>query len=79
MDKNNDNTTGNLLDNEYFSNNDKLIAIDLNKEIELEDADTMQQINFIGRLERNGATMLFMIERTKETIFNFPQNAVSII
>ena len=80
MVRNNDYTTGNLLDYEYFSNNYKLIAIDLSKQIELEDADTMQQINFIGRLERNeGATMFFIIEKTEETFFNFSQNAISII
>ena len=80
MVRNNDYTTGNLLDYEYFSNNYKLIAIDLSKQIELEDANTMQQINFIGRLERNeGATMFFIIEKTEETTFNFSQNAISII
>ena len=80
MVRNNDYTTGSLLDYEYFSNNYKLIAIDLSKQIELEDANTMQQINFIGRLERNeGATMFFIIEKTEETTFNFSQNAISII
>ena len=40
----------------------------------------MQQINFIGRLESNkGATMLFIIEKTKEATFNFSQNAINII
>ena len=58
MNKNNDYTTGNLLDYVYFSKHFKLIAIDLSKQIELEDADTMQQINFIGRLEKyEGVTM----------------------
>ena len=33
MDKNSDSNTGNLLDYEYFSNNYKLIAIDLNGQI----------------------------------------------
>ena len=80
MVRNNDYTTGNLLDYEYFSNNYKLMAIDLSKQIELEDANTTQQINFIGRLERNeGATMFFIIEKTEETTFNFSQNAISII
>ena len=80
MSKNDDYTTGNLLDNEYFSNYYKLIAIYLSKQIELEDADTMQEINFIGRLERNeGATMFFIIEKTEETTFSFSQNAISII
>ena len=48
MSKNNDYTTGNLLDYEYFKDNYKLIAIDLSKKIELEN-----QINFIGRLTEN--------------------------
>ena len=42
---NNDYTTGKLLNNEYISNNCNLIAIDLSKQIELEDDDLMQQIN----------------------------------
>ena len=33
MSRNNDYTTGNLSDYEYFSNNCKLIAIDLSKQI----------------------------------------------
>ena len=36
MSKSNDYTTGNLLDYEYFSNHYKLIAIDLSKNMELE-------------------------------------------
>ena len=39
MSKNNDYTTGNLLDYEYISNHYKLIAIDLSKQIELENPD----------------------------------------
>ena len=53
MSKNNDYTTGNLLDYEYFSKHCKLIAIDLSKQIELENPDLKEQINFIGRLEEN--------------------------
>ena len=79
MSKNDDYTAGNLLDNEYFSNYYKLIAIYLSKQIELEDADTMQEINFIGRLERNeGATMFFIMDKTEETAFNFSHSSVSI-
>ena len=37
--KNNDYTTGNLLDYEYFSKHYKLIAIDLSKQIEIENPD----------------------------------------
>ena len=50
--RNNDYTTGNLLDYEYFSKHYKLIAIDLSKQIELENPDLKQQINFIGRRQK---------------------------
>ena len=50
MSKNNDYTTGNLLDYEYFKDHYKLIAIDLSKHIELQNPDLKQQINFTGRL-----------------------------
>ena len=42
-------TTGNLLDFDYFSKHYKLIAIDLSKQIELENADLKQQINFFWK------------------------------
>ena len=45
--RNNDYTTGNLLDYGYFSKHFKLIAIDLSKKIELKNLDLKQQINFI--------------------------------
>ena len=70
--KNNDYTAGNLLDYESFSKNYKLIAIDLSKQIELEDVDLKQQFNFIGRLKKNeGATMFFVIEKSKKQLLNF--------
>ena len=50
--KNNDYTTGNLLDYGYFSKNYKLIAIDLSKQIELENPDLKQKINSIGSLKK---------------------------
>ena len=42
--KNNDCTTGNLLDYEYFSKHYKLIAINLSKQIELENPDLRQKL-----------------------------------
>ena len=73
-------TTGNLLDYEYFSKYYKLIAVDLSKQFELENPDLKQQINFIGRLERNGgATLFFIIEKKEETIFDFSQNSVAVV
>ena len=61
--KNNDYTSGNLLDFEWFSKHYKLIAIDLSKQIELENSDLKQQINFIGKLEEGEATMFFIIKK----------------
>ena len=52
MSRNNDYKTDNLLHYKYFSKHHKLIAVDLSKQIELENPDLKQQINFIGRLER---------------------------
>ena len=69
--KNNDYTTGNLLDYEYFSKHYKLIATDLSKQIELESPDLRPQINFIGKLEDDKATIFFIIEKTEETTFDF--------
>ena len=59
MGRNNDYTTGNLLYYEYFSKYYKLIAIDLSKQIELENSYLKQQINFIGILERNGGATIY--------------------
>ena len=78
--KNNDYTTGNLLDYEYFSKHYKLIAIDLSKQIELENSDLKQQINFIGKIERNEeATMFFVIKMSEEATFEFSQNSATIV
>ena len=77
MSNNNDYTTGNLLDFAYFKKHYKLIAIDLNKQTKLKDP---QQINFTGKLLKNtGATVLFIIKKSKETTFNFSQNSVTIL
>ena len=78
MSKNNDYTTGNLLDYEYFSKDYKLIAIDLGKQIELENPDLKQQINFIGKLEEDEAAMFSIIEKSEETTFEISQKSVSI-
>ena len=79
MSKNNGYTTSSLLDYEYFSNHYKLIAIDLSKQTELENPDLKQQINFIGKLDKDKLTMFFNIEKLEQTTFNFSQNFVSII
>ena len=79
MSKNNDYTTGNLLDYEYFKYYYQLIDIDLSRQTELENPDLKQQINFIGRLEENNATMFFIIEKKEKTTFDFSQNSVVVV
>ena len=84
MGRNNDYTTGNLLDYEYFSKHYKLIAIDLSKlkfkQIELENPDLKQQINFIARLGRDEvATMFFITEKLEERTFEFSKNATTVV
>ena len=60
-----------------FKKNYKLIAIDLSKETKLKD---LQQIDFICRLLNiRGTAMVFIIEKSEKTTFNFSQNSVTII
>ena len=80
MGRNNNYMTGNLLDYEYFSKHYKLIVLDLRKQIELENLDLKQKINFIGRLKRDeGVTMFFMIKKSEEKTFDFSQNAITVV
>ena len=80
MSKSNDSTTENLWDYDYFSNHYKVIAIDLSKQSELENSDLKQQTNFIGRLDENNGTTMFVInEKSEETTFEFSQNTVSVV
>ena len=78
MSKNNDYTTGNLLDFAYFKENYRLIAIDLSKQTKLKDS---QQINFIGKIEgqNNRVTMFFIIEKSEETTIEFLQSSIKIL
>ena len=78
MSRNNDYTTGNLLDFAYFKENYTLIAIYFSKQTKLNDP---QQINFIGKYENqaNVSTVFFIIEKSEETTFEFSQNSASII
>ena len=80
MERDNDYTTGNMLNYKYFPKHSKLIPIDLRKQIELENIDLKQQINFIGRLKRNeGATMFFIIEKSEETALELLQNSAKAV
>ena len=80
MGRNNDYTTGNLLDYKYFLKHYKLIATDLSNQIELENPNLKQQINFIRHLEGNeGERIFFIIEKSEERTFKFSQNSATIV
>ena len=63
--RNNEYTTGNLLDHDYFKKYYKLIAIDLSKQQVLQ--DLIQQINFIGRLTE--VANVFIIIKKKKILY----------
>ena len=64
--RNNEYTTGNLLDYDYFKKYYKLVAIDLSKQQVLqENEDLIQQINFVGRLEE-AANVFIIIEKKRK-------------
>ena len=76
--RNNEYTTGNLLDYDYFKKYYKLIAIDLSKQQVLqENEDLIQQINFIGRLKE--AAVFIIIEKKEHTILEFSQNFANVL
>ena len=64
-----------------FQRNYKLIAIDLSKQQALDaDPRAIQQINFTANLEREGnTTMFFIIEKAKETVFEFSQGTIKVL
>ena len=72
--RNNEYTTVNLLDYDYFKKYYKLIAIDLSKQ----QVDLIQQINFIGRLEQ-AANVFIIIEKKENTILEFSANFANVL
>ena len=77
--RNNEYTTGNLLDYDYFKKYYKLIAIDLSQQQVLQENDGLiQQINFIGRLEK-AANVSIIIDKKEHTILDFSQNFANIL
>ena len=76
-----DYTTSCLLDQSYFNNHYKLIAIDLRKQ-QVFDADsrTVQQINFTANLDKDeNTTMFFITEEAKETVLDVSQGTVKVL
>ena len=77
--KGNDYTTDNLLDYEYFSKHYTLIAVDLSKQIELEDPNLKQQINFLDKLEDDRLKRFSSLRNQKKQFLNVHKNCLSII
>ena len=77
--RNNEYTTCNLLDYNYFNKYYKLIAIDLSKQQVLQENENLiQQINFIGRLTE-AANVFIIIEKKEKSILEFSQNLANVI
>ena len=77
--RNNEYTTGNLLDYDYFKKYYKLITIDLSKQqVSEKNEDLIQQINFIGKLEE-AANVFIIIEKKENTILEFSENLANVI
>ena len=77
--RNNEYTTGNLLDYDYFKKHCKLIAIDLSKQQVLqENEDLIQPIHFIGRLTE-AVNVFVIIEKKENTILKFSQSLANVI
>ena len=76
-----DYTTGCLLDYIYFKKYYKMIVVDLSKQKALDaDPKIVQQINFTANLDRIGSTRFyFILEKAKETVFEFPQGTAKFL
>ena len=67
--RNDNSTTGNLLDYFYHQKYYKPIGINLSRQ---KNTSIQQQINFTGKSgEDDGATMLFIAKKQQKTILNF--------
>ena len=72
--------TGCLLDYAYFKKYYKMIAVDLRKQQVLDaDPKAIQQINFRANLDRANTRLYFILEETKETVFEFLQGTVKVL
>ena len=74
--RNDDFTTGNLLDYLYHQKYYKLIGTDLSRQ---RNTTISQQINFVGKLEKeHGATMFFVSEKQQKTILKFSLDSLIV-
>ena len=74
-------TTGCLLDYANFKKYYKMIAIDISRQQALDAYPrVIQQINSTANLDRAGNTRFyFILEEAKETIFEFSQGTVKVL
>ena len=76
MTKNDDYTTGNLLDFSYHQSYYKLIGINSSRQT---NTSISQKINFVGKSwEDNDATMVFTAENQHKTIINFSLDSLIV-
>ena len=76
MSRNDDCTTGNLLDYLYHEKYYKLIGTDLSRQT---NSNIPQQINFVVKLEEDdGATMFFIAEKQQKAILNFSLDSLVV-
>ena len=70
-----------LLDYAYFTDNYKMIAIDLSKQQALDaDPRVIEQINFTANLDcANNTRIFFILEEAKETVLDFSQGTVKVL
>ena len=73
--KNGNYATEKLLDYSDHQEYYKLIGIDLSRQTII---SIPQKINFIGKLEDNGATMFFVSEKQQNTILNFSLDSLIV-
>ena len=76
--KEEDYTTGSLLDYNYFNEHNKLVPADLSKQKELEaNLRAIQQIEFKYMLGTD-STIYWVLEKSKETILEFYKGTVKV-
>ena len=74
--RNDDHTTGKLLDYLYHQKYYKLIDIDLSKYKIQQNTSISKQINIVEKLEEDGsATMFFIPEKQQKSILNFSSDS----
>ena len=69
--KNNDYTTGSLLDYKYFLKHYKLIAINLSKQIELQNPDLRQKNILLASLKMIKQQCFSLLRNQKKQLLNF--------